>query len=305
MKHLFIYVWDLLYKYRVFNIVYIYIIVLLSPVIMSAQDTSLVIALWSNGAPGFEDRMNEPELAQDYWVRNIHNPSLTVYFPPKDKATGAAVLVCPGGGFRELVFEAEGIDAAKYLNSIGVAAFVLKYRLPGEEDSPYNYDNVEQDAYRAMRLVRSRSSEWEIDPNRIGIMGFSAGAIVAAFVAYESGDGDIDSDDPIERVNGKPDFQILVYPGPLGVPEVIPVDAPPVFLVAAIDDPCCSGQTIELLNKYHSAGLSAEAHIYAQGAHAFNMGQWSELITLKTWPNRLGDWMIDSGLLKPMNISEE
>src|SRR5688572_30428873 len=95
-----------------------------------------IVPLWPSGAPGFEERKNEPEQAKDWWVKNIHNPSITVFLPPKEKATGAAVIVCPGGGHRELVFDAEGSDAAKYLNSIGVAAFVLKYRLAYEANSP-------------------------------------------------------------------------------------------------------------------------------------------------------------------------
>ncbi|WP_394333809.1 alpha/beta hydrolase, partial [Spirosoma endophyticum] len=105
-----------------------------------AQTTPPEIPLWPKGAPGFEDRRNEPEQAEDYWVRHINNPSITVFLPPKDKATGAAVVICPGGGHRELVFKAEGRQPAQYLNSLGVAAFVLKYRLASEVNSPYSLD---------------------------------------------------------------------------------------------------------------------------------------------------------------------
>ncbi len=256
------------------------------------------IPLWPNGAPGSESRKNEPEQAKDWWVKNIHNPSVTVFLPAKEKATGAAVVICPGGGHRALVYNSEGRDAAVFLNSIGVAAFVLKYRLFREENSIYTLETTRQDALRAMRLVRSRAVEWGIDENRIGIMGFSAGGEVVSQVAYENGNGNPNAPDPIDKMNGRPDFQILVYPGPLGVPEILPADAPPAFLVAAIDDECCSAPVLSLLQKYHAAKIPAEAHIYARGAHAFNMGKRSDLVTLKTWPQRLADWMNDNSILK-------
>ena len=110
----------------------------------SAQSAPQVIHLWENGAPGFESRKDIPEQVQGYWVRNVNDPSITVFLPPKEIATGAAVIIAPGGGFRELVFNAEGAQAAQFLNSIGVAAFALKYRLPGEPNSPYTKEKVRQ-----------------------------------------------------------------------------------------------------------------------------------------------------------------
>src|SRR6185295_17393073 len=130
---------------------------------------------------GFENRREEAQVAKDYWVKNIHNPSITVFLPPKEKATGAAVVICPGGGHRELVFNAEGVDAAQFLNSIGVAAFALKYRLGREPGSPYSIqEHARADGLRALRLVRSRAAEWGVDPARVGIMGFSAGGEVVS-----------------------------------------------------------------------------------------------------------------------------
>jgi acetyl esterase/lipase len=266
----------------------------LSPLVSFAQDTPRVIHLWANGAPGYESRRNEPEEAKDYWVKNVQNPSVTVYLPPKEKANGAAVVICPGGGHRLLVYNAEGRDPAVFLNSLGVTCFVLKYRLFREEKSPYSMETVRQDAYRAMRLVRSLAGEYAIDTARIGILGFSAGGEVVAQVAYAPGMGDPHAADPIDRLNGRPNFQMLVYPGPLGVPEVVPPDAPQAFLIAADDDECCSPPVIKLLEKYREARVPVEAHILARGNHGFNMGYRSDLRSVKAWPQRMADWLGDN-----------
>lgn len=277
--------------------------ILILPVIALAQTQPEVIHLWKNGAPGFENLKDKPEEAKDYWVRNINNPSVTVFMPPKEKSNGCAVVVAPGGGFRELVFDAEGMQAAEFLNSIGVSVFVLKYRLPNEENSPYSIENVQQDANRAIRLVRSRAGEFNIDPNRIGMLGFSAGGAVIMMVAFDKGDGNSLAPDVIDRVNGRPDFQMLVYPGGKA-PEKISSDAPPAFLICANDDEYgCDEVTLDLLHKFRDAKVPVEAIFLAQGKHAFNMGNRSTLVTVKTWPQRMADWLSDSGFLKPAEVS--
>lgn len=256
------------------------------------------IFLWEQGAPGFEDRKDEPQKAKDWWVKNIHNPSITVFLPPEALNTGAAVIICPGGGHRELVFDEEGTKTAKFFNELGVAAFVLKYRLSKEADSPYSVDiHPEQDMKRAMRLVRSRATSWNIDKNKIGAMGFSAGAEVVAKVAYTSTQGEVSPRDAIDKLSAKPNFQILIYPGPAGIPDTIPADTPPAFVLVANDDPCCSEPALKLLQGYRAAKLPIEAHFFAKGGHGFNMGDRSDLKTLKTWPTRLKYWIEDSGLL--------
>lgn len=145
------------------------------PSALFGADAPSVVPLWPNGAPGFEERRNEPEVAITYKVNNIHNPSITVFLPTKEKATGAAILVCPGGGHRELGFVPEGIEPGRYFADLGVAAFALKYRLGREQNSPYEVGkHPREDGLRAMRVIRSRATEWGIDPARLGIIGFSA-----------------------------------------------------------------------------------------------------------------------------------
>jgi acetyl esterase/lipase len=256
------------------------------------------VHLWPNGAPGFEARKDIPEQAASYWVKNINNPSLTVFLPPKEKATGAAVILCPGGGFRELGFVPEGIEAAEYFNSIGVAAFALKYRLPREEGSVYNMTHPHQDGLRAMRLVRNRAAEWGLDPSRIGMVGFSAGGEVVSMTTFADNAGDMSAPDPIDRVSARPDFIVEIYPGGAGIPQALPPNVPPAFLLVADDDDHTNA-VLDIFRLYRAAKVPVEVHVFAKGAHAFNMGKRSKLTTIKNWPQRLADWMGDNNLLDP------
>ncbi|QQL51013.1 alpha/beta hydrolase [Mucilaginibacter ginkgonis] len=270
--------------------------IVLSVVTISAfaQGDSTVISLWKNGAPGFESKKDIPEKGPVY-ASNINNPSVTVYLPPKEKATGAAVLICPGGGHRMLVMTSEGHDPAKFLNSIGVAAIVLKYRLGRDTLTPYYKIEVHgrEDGNRAMRLIRSNAAAWGIDANRIGIWGFSAGGEITNMVAYDNTPSKPNATEPVDRLSSKPDFVIETYPGPLYVPEKVTKGAPPAFLVAANDDECCSLPLIKILNAYRAVGAHAELHIFAKGNHAFNMGKRSEFKSLKEWPLLLANWFAD------------
>lgn len=279
------------------KIAWVIFITMLLPSLLAGQENKQVIYLWKDGAPGFENRKNEPEQAKDWWVKNIHNPSLTVYLPPKEKANGTSVIICPGGGHSQLVITAEGQDAAEYFNSIGVTAFVLKYRLFREENSPYKPEHPLQDGRRAMRLVRQQAAAWRLDTNRIGLMGFSAGGELAGWITFNSSNEKLIKPDSIDKRNYKPGFLILVYPGPLVVPDTIRSDAPPLFMVAANDDECCSEPVVRLLQLYRKANVKTEVHLYAQGKHAFNMGKRSALKSINTWPQRLTDWLLDSGYL--------
>jgi acetyl esterase/lipase len=271
---------------------------LLWPLLIQAEEQ---IPLWPNGAPGFEDRKDTAEIKETFYIRNVHNPSLTVFLPPAEKATGAVIVVCPGGGHRFLTIDAEGRNPAQFFSNLGVAAFVLKYRLGRDDKSPFPVYDIEkharEDAHRALRLIRSRAAEWKIDPQRIGIMGFSAGGEVVSLAAFGPAEGNAEAADPIDRLSGHPNFLVYVYPGPVGIPDVIPAGAPPAFLCVAADDRGASRSIDRLYQKYREAGAPVEAHIFAKGGHAFGLGTRSKLESVKHWPDRLTDWLSDGGFL--------
>src|SRR5947209_16236914 len=180
------------------------------------------VKLWPNGAPGSEGitaaEVSKPSVSPknsklpcNYTV--THYPSIYIFLPPKEKATGAAMVVAPGGGHTQLVMEKEGWEIADWLNSQGIAAFVLKYRLARAPGSKYTLPNeVYADAARSMRLVRSRAKEFGFDPARLGFIGFSAGGEVAGMIETRFDAGKPDAADPIERFSSRPDFNILIYP---------------------------------------------------------------------------------------------
>ena len=272
-------------------------LVLLLPLSALAQSQHEVIPLWEKGAPGFENRRSEPEQSQDWWVRNIHNPSLTVFLPPKEKANGCAMIVAPGGGFRELVFNSEGKQAAEFLNSIGVTVFVLKYRLPSETGSPYSMANVREDAYRAVRTVRSRASEFNIDPNRIGMLGFSAGGEVTYLAAMHYDDALTNATDAVDRLSARPDFQALIYPGTSDL-FTVEKGMPPLFIACGYNDrPDISLGMAGLYLKYKEAGVKAELHIYSNVGHGFGY-RTGTTTGFGDWPIRFREWLVDSGFMK-------
>lgn len=251
------------------------------------------IKLWPNGAPGFESKKNEPVEAKDWWIKNIHNPSITIFKPAKESDQGIGVLVIPGGGHRALVYNSVGRDAALFLNKLGITAFVLKYRLAREENSPYTIEkHPKEDAQRAMKFIRSKAKEWNINPKKLGMMGFSAGGEVVSMVTFNQDSPTSKSSNVIDKQDEKPNFIIMVYPGPLGIPKEVSEDAPQAFLITANDDECCSKTVVDLLVSYRKVQAPVEAHLYARGGHAFNMGQKENLPpSLQEWSQRLEDWL--------------
>lgn len=259
-----------------------------------------VIALWTDGAPGSETRRHEPEEAQDWWVKNIHNPSITVVRPDPAIATGAAVVVFAGGGHSQLVFPPEGLEPAQWFADRGVTAFAVKYRLAREEGSSYTLqDHAAADARRAMRLVRHRAADFDIDPQRIGIMGWSAGGELSAMVSFGEHAGDSTATDPIDRMSCRPNFHLSIYPGPIGFPagKLSPA-TPPTFFLCAMDDTFHVAPILAVLPKFMALGIPAETHLYAAGGHGFNLGNRSDLVSIQNFPDRMIEWMQDGGWLE-------
>ena len=266
------------------------------------------IRLWPAGAPGSEGTASRgaeivAPLVQDQRViaiSNIHNPSLLAYLVPQDSATGAAMIVAPGGGHRFLSINTEGSNVAEYLNSIGVSAFVLKYRLGHEPGSPYQPEvHALLDAQRAIRLVRSRAAEFGIDPARVGIMGFSAGAHVAVMAATHYDAGQPEATDSIERQGCRPDFQALIYGGAWPAVPTFTPNTPPTFLLGTDDDPLIPSATMaQLYLALKEEDVPAELHIYATGGHGFGLrNPPAPHPSTRSWQVRLGDWLGDRGLL--------
>ena len=257
-----------------------------------------VIPLWENGPPGFEGRKGEAEVIDKGTITNIHYPTLTVFLPEPDRATGVGIVVAPGGGLAKLGFQGGGVEPARFLADRGFAAFVLKYRLPREPGVPYKFEEHSlQDGQRAVRLVRSKAADFGISPEKVGMLGFSAGGEVVSITSYRSGAGDPQAIDPVNRLDGRPAFQMLVYPGPLGIPSRLPAGSPPAFMVIAADDPHTS-VVINLMNLFRESDIDYEAHVYARGGHGFGVKK-SGRKSLEHWPDRMIDWLQDEVVADP------
>jgi acetyl esterase/lipase len=264
------------------------------------------VVLWSQGAPGSQGKTGQevdepPNQAHGYFkVTGVHKPSVTVFLPAADKATGAAMVIAPGGGHQFLNFDQEGTYVAEYLNSIGVAGFVLKYRLAREPGSTYKVEDALADAQRAIRLIRSRAEEWRVNPARVGIMGFSAGGEVAALAATRFDAGHPEAADPIDRLSSRPDFDALIYPGIRADTYTIPKDMPVTFMLCADNDRGPSTALAGLYPMLKAAGIPTEVHVYASGGHGFgiNPNTRNPSPVATTWYLRLGDWLKDIKMLK-------
>ncbi len=269
------------------------------PLIGFAAEPPPVIPLWPNGAPGSEAYAAVPEKTEGSNVVSVHNPSITPFVPAADKATGTAVIICPGGGHSKLCLGHEGYALAEWFQQRGIAAFVLKYRLAREPGSTYTIqDHAMADTRRAIRLIRSRAAEWNLKTDRLGILGFSAGGELAAFAAMTNDPGQKDAADPIVQQSSRPDFQALIYPGTSGLFNA-EKGLPPLFIAAGYSDrPDIAEGMATLYLKYKAAGVKAELHIFANAGHGFGYKPDAKPSAAARWPERFTEWLTDSGLLR-------
>lgn len=262
-------------------------------------NTPTAIPLWPEGAPGSETRRLEPEKKQGNNISNVHNPSLTPYFPKTDNNTGLAVIIAPGGGHSKLCVGHEGHALAEWFRDHGIAAFVFKYRLARDPDSNGTYtiqDHAMVDTRRAIRFVRHHAKDWHIQPNRIGILGFSAGGELAAFSAMKNDPGNPQATDTIEHASSRPDFQALIYPGTSRL-FTVEKGMPPLFIACGYNDrPDIAKGMAELYLKYKQANVKAELHIYSNAGHGFGYKHGTSTAA-GAWPFRLREWLVDSGFI--------
>ncbi len=287
------------------------------PFIMSAQDKTLKV--WPNGAPN-DNGMKEPEEKYDgVRVRNVSEAEMYVYLPEKDKNTGAAVVICPGGGYWIEAMDHEGFDMAKWLQSKGIAGIVLKYRLP------YSHHEIPSgDARQTMRIVRANANEWGIDPNKIGIAGSSAGGHLASTAGTVFDLGNKQSADPIEKMSCRPDFMLLLYPvisfneaiGHMGSRKNligegndwklarqysnelnVTKDTPPTFLILADDDKTVLPQnSVDFYLALKKFDIPAEMHIFQEGGHGFGMTKKN--LPVDQWPDLFYNWLKAQKIIK-------
>lgn len=273
----------------------------------------VVIDLWPGKPPG-ETKDLPPEAniakADDKPVgdrpiiklTNVSKPTLSIYRPEKGKDTGAAVVVCPGGGHRILAFDHEGTEVAEWLAKNGVTGVVLKYRVPARDENKRWLAAV-QDAQRAVSVVRGKAADWGIDPKRIGILGFSAGGETAGLTAILHEQRQYPAADKLDEVSARPDFAVLVYPGGLlekgnaKLREYVKPTAatPPMFLAHSFDDPVDVRNSLFLATELKAAGVSCELHVYATGGHGWGMRQTGH--PANAWPQRCAEWMAKQGYL--------
>jgi acetyl esterase/lipase len=282
-----------------------------APPVAGAPALPLILDVWPGKAPGEKgkvgpEKVTGPGLSPGgiKVVTNVTHPTLTVFRPARDRDTGAAVVIAPGGGYNILAWDLEGEEVARWLNSLGVTGVVLKYRVPRREGTGRAPPvQALMDAQRALSLVRSKAGAWGLDPKRIGMLGFSAGGHLTAWASTNFDRRAYEPADEVDRVSCRPDFAVLIYPG--GVvpgkgdelaPEIrVTKQTPPMFFAHANDDRVRPENSALLYLALRKAGVSGELHVFASGGHGFGMRRGPG----RVWPRLCAAWLSDRRLLGP------
>ena len=285
------------------------LLVLLNVADFAFAADSITLKLWPDGPPTAMVAKSDAtvKLIQSYGgvgrdrVSDVSDPTMTVYFP--ERPNGASMIVAPGGGFMFLSYAHEGTQVCEWLNSLGVTAVLLKYRTPTRDEREM-FELPVQDAQRALGLVRQHAAEWNLDPNRVGLLGFSAGANLAGHASWDRGTRTYSQQPELDDPRG-PDFLVFIYGGGFLDKNdksrfrpgfTIPADAPPVFMLVAHDDGANPTEAAMIYLEYKKLSLSAELHICAKGGHGFGMRQDGKPIN--DWPKRCAEWMKIQGFLE-------
>lgn len=279
-----------------------------------AQAPTAPIPLWPGTAPGEKGDIGEEKdttkPGQDKGrhitrLGNVSKPTITVFRPPADKDTGAAIVVCPGGGYQILAMDLEGTEVCEWLNSLGVTGVLLKYRVPARKGLE-KHSAALQDAQRAVGIIRQRAQEWKIDPKRIGVLGFSAGGHLAASVSTNFSSRTYPTVDDSDKDSCRPDFTVLIYPAylidkdnPSKLASDIKVtpETPPAFVAMTQDDPIQPENAYTYTLALKNAKVPAELHVYPVGGHGYGLRPSANPVSTE-WPRLAGEWMRSQGLLK-------
>jgi len=238
-------------------------------------------------------------------ITNVANAEMHIYPAPEETATGAACIICPGGGYNILAWNLEGTEVAEWFNSIGVTGIVLKYRTPtGPHGDPGKWQGPVMDAQRALSLARTHAKEWQIDPERIGILGFSAGGNLAAHTAVKKGNRLYKPIDDVDKASCAPDFAMLIYPAYISDKagkltagfDKVNQETPPMFFVHAANDRVTPLSSVLLFAELEKVDVPGELHIYPTGGHGYGLRPTDQAVT--HWPKRAGEWLKEGGFLK-------
>ncbi len=287
------------------------LLLLFSLFAVTVADEYPTTKLWPNGLPSDAKPVDPERIAElrskqtTERITYVDEPTLTLFQAPLDRANGCGIVVCPGGGYNILAWPKEGLELAKWFNSIGVTAVVLKYRVPRRDPKRPHWEPF-QDAQRAIRLMRKKADKWKVDPTRIGVMGFSAGGHLAFMTGTHFDHQSYARVDDADDLSARPDFLCPIYAAYLGdelkddraqLGSLIKITSatPQTFMAVTLDDKFRGVQAAMMLGEFKKAGVSAEAHIYASGGHGYGIRPSDDPVS--TWHLRLQEWMEARGLL--------